>query len=391
MGKKVIFASPEPTGAIISQFYLALEKCLEMRKHDIVFIERDGDVSKINNQIQGIGSQFELKEYSDEDNLSDSHLNFWNTLSNWINPDFESSKYKYLILLTTQDIGPKSTLLKWNDSTLENRKVILNEIYNKAKKRYSTAKEKDGKAIESESLKLMTRVFSDTTSLDKIVGKILIDSKATRRDNIAEELIEIHLKEIPLENKNHALNSLLGFVINNEKYNEGWEIRYEDFETQKQDLSAVFNSSSIIFPHNNDLAKIPHAESQKALQYAFVKKIEEINYHSEIPNSLNCYWFTRNTIANEFSKRTQKMESIKRYEENLLITHNSEFNKASRNCIRDIFIESQNFYDEIIGRQAPSFDVYNDTPLIFKNGMYHLLANEEEYNIFWKLKPEKDE
>lgn len=117
MEAKVNFSSPETTGAIVSQFYLALEKCFEMKLGDVVFIEKDGDVSKLNPMSLEDGIQIELKEYAEDNDLTDSHLNFWNTLKNWTNSEFDSVKYKYLVLATTQEIGAKSMLLNWNESS----------------------------------------------------------------------------------------------------------------------------------------------------------------------------------------------------------------------------------------------------------------------------------
>lgn len=110
MSKKVNFSSPAPTGAIISQFYLALEKCFEMNVYECVYIEKDGDVSLINQLGKESGTQTELKEYDEKDNLTDSHLNFWNTLNNWCSSSFTPEKYKYLVLATTQEIGKNSAL-----------------------------------------------------------------------------------------------------------------------------------------------------------------------------------------------------------------------------------------------------------------------------------------
>ena len=389
---KLNFASPEPTGALVSQFYLALEKCFEMKLGEIVLIEKDGDVSKHNPITSENGEQLELKEFSDDNDLTDSHLNFWNTLKNWKDPKFDSSKYKYLILATTQDIGVNSKLLTWNESNFAERNKILDEIYKKAKVRFEKAKTKDIKAKESDSLKLMNLVFNDLKALEQIINKVVIDNKRTRRDKIAEEIIEKYLKFIPLKSQESALNLILGYIVREELYNKGWEINYDGFKKELEDLSSRFNNETKLFPINEELKTIPISEIEKTKKYAFVKKIEDINYHEEIPKSLNDYWFTLNTITKEFIGRKQKEASFQSFEENLITIHNSEHKIASRDTNNsNIINNSQNFYDKIIGSQVPGFDVYNDTPLIFKNGMYHILANDEDDKIIWKLNTKKNE
>lgn len=391
MESKVDFSSPAPTGAIISQFYLALEKCFEMKEGESVYIEKDGDVSKVNLIDYEDGEQIELKEYSEKDDLTDSHLNFWNTLKNWTNPAFNSQKYRYLILATTQEIGAKSEFKNWNNLNSEAREQIIYNIYSKAKQRYQKALDKNPKANKSDSLELMETIFTLTQNLKNVIGKILIDSNRIRRDEVVKALKDKYLKSYPLDSKDLVFNSVMGYVIREEQYNNGWEISYSDFSIQLQDLATRMNNQSQIFPVHEDLKNIPDSEKEKILKYPFVRKIEEIEYSDVIPNSLNNYWFTINTIAREFETRKQKIETLKQFQNDLITTHSTLYNKSSRSCSQlDLINKSKDFYDDIITGQVPNYDIYNNTPLIFKNGMYHLLANEDE-NIVWKLNPKTNE
>ncbi len=392
MEAKVNFSSPETTGAIVSQFYLALEKCFEMKLGDVVFIEKDGDVSKLNPMSLEDGIQIELKEYAEDNDLTDSHLNFWNTLKNWTNSEFDSVKYKYLVLATTQEIGAKSMLLNWNESSKGERLKILEDIYDKAKERFEKVKIKKPKASESDSLKLMNEVFKEKEKLEIIIEKIFIDNNRTRRDKIVDEIIEKYLKPFPSTNQEIVLKSILGYVIKEEEYNKGWEISYYGFKQEIEDLSGKFNNETKLFPIKEELKTIPKTEIEKTKKYAFVKKIEDIQYDEVILKSLNDYWFTLNTIAQEFKGRKQKEISINNFEENLITIHNAEHRISSRNCSSlNLINDSKNFYDKITGSQVPGFDIYSDTPLVFRNGMYHILANEDDNKVVWKLNPKKDE
>lgn len=60
--------------------------------------------------------------------MTDSHLNFWKTLNNWLKPDFDPVKYKSLLLVTTQNYGEKTSFRDWNGTNSANRLTILLSI-----------------------------------------------------------------------------------------------------------------------------------------------------------------------------------------------------------------------------------------------------------------------
>ncbi|NNT71687.1 hypothetical protein HKT18_05595 [Flavobacterium sp. IMCC34852] len=391
MGKKVKFSSPAPTGAIISQFYLALEKCFDMDKNESIYIEKDGDVSLINRIDKENGIQTELKEYSEKDNLTDSHLNFWNTLNNWLSSNFDSKKYKFLILATTQEIGNNSYLQKWNTSSKNERLEILNNILTDAENRYKKAFTKDDKAGIPESLKLMRLVFSNDDKLLDIIDKVYIDSSVLKRNELIVKLKNVKLKSFDEENRESVLNSLLGYIIQSEEYNKGWEISYDNFSQELIDLNNKYKINSVLFPYDKELTIIPESKKKEFVEYDFIKKIKEINYESVIPRSLNHYWFTFNTINNEFKTRTQRVESLLQFQDELIDEYSSVYDRMSRNC-NDLEIESksQDFFDIIMEKEIINIDIFNNTPLIFKKGMYHILADEKD-EIIWKLKNKSNE
>jgi hypothetical protein len=63
----------------------------------------------------------------------------------------------------------------------------------------------------------------------------------------------------------------------------------------------------------------------------------------------------------------------------------------SRKCKEeDIEENSKDFFDNVMERDAINFDLFNNTPKIFKNGMYHILADEKD-EIIWKLRNKSNE
>lgn len=391
MSKKVNFSSPAPTGAIISQFYLALEKCFEMNVDECVYIEKDGDVSLVNQMGKESGTQTELKEYDEKDNLTDSHLNFWNTLNNWCSSSFTPEKYKFLVLATTQDIGKNSALDNWNNSNTEERKKILSLIAKTAESRYKTALIKDKKASVPESLKLMRIVMSNTSVLNAIIDKIVINNCILKRNELFEFLKNVRLKHLIEDKRDSCLNSLLGFIIKSEEYNKGWEIDYKSFSAELSDLTIRHSENSALFPYESNLTLIPEDKKKEFLEYNFINKIKEIKYDAVITKSLNNYWFTFNTINNEFKSRTQKAKSLIQFQSELLEEHSILYDSLSRKCKEeDVDDNSKDFFDNLMNRDTVKFDLFNNTPKIFKNGMYHILADEKD-EIIWKLKHKLNE
>jgi len=86
----------------IYQLYWAVQKCFEMISGQKIVIERYGDVTVAASQ------QLEIKHYGDA--LTDSHLNLWKTLKNWMRDGFNETSYSALMLCTTQQIGDRCSL-----------------------------------------------------------------------------------------------------------------------------------------------------------------------------------------------------------------------------------------------------------------------------------------
>ncbi|SEG02187.1 hypothetical protein [Flavobacterium urumqiense] len=392
MNKKLSFSSPEPTGAIITQFLIAVQKCFEMKVDNCVYIETDGDVSIFNTSNNENNKQIEVKEYFDP--LTDSHLNFWKTLNNWMNPKFNHEKYNELVILTTQEIGVKSIFNKWNDLDLDSKYAELKNIVVKSNGRFIMREKEwkngDKKVTKPKSLKLMENILetNNEVKIKNIINKVFIIDSATKRDLLPKEIIERELKHIPENNKNQAFNSLLGFVIRKEIYNVGWEISYSDFIQECKDINQRFKEESILFPIIDSFKETNEFEIEEKKSYAFAIKIEEIKHEEEvIIEAISDYCFTIKTLMSEFNHRSSKLKSVKSYESDLLRTFKSKHRIASNNCnVNKTIRESQIFYDETISAPVQSFDIFNDTPMIYRNGVIHNLINEND-NLYWKLNP----
>ncbi len=76
--------------AIKYQIHVAIEYCHKLEDDQSLWIEVFGDVA-----VDREGA-VEVKMW--EDDLSDGHTNFWNTLHNWLKPAFDHERFQELVL-----------------------------------------------------------------------------------------------------------------------------------------------------------------------------------------------------------------------------------------------------------------------------------------------------
>ncbi|MDB5122817.1 MAG: hypothetical protein JWP94_946 [Mucilaginibacter sp.] len=372
-------------GAIIYQFYIALNKCFELEPNETVFIEKFGDVSNSTQQI-------EVKQYSDP--LTDSHLNFWNTVNNWLHVDFDHTRFKNLILLTTQDYGPKTQFAKWNDANSDERLMILNEIKDAAVKRHQTALAKDEgrQKAKPEALALMEKVLSSESAerLNQIVAKTFIADATPLPPEYYAAIKNKYLKGIPSINKDVVMTAMLGLIMSPEITDNAFEITEETFSKQFQEITAQYNSTTIIFPKKLLNTKIDESERNKHLDENYVKKILEIEYDEAIPDAVTHYVVTNKTIAEELMDRLSNKQVYEAYHQEIINQIKPKYATACRNAKEDSLInQSKDHYDSIMSLPSPALGNFNDTHIIFKNGTIHILANDDTYGLRWKLKLEK--
>jgi hypothetical protein len=188
----------------------------------------------------------------------------------------------------------------------------------------------------------------------------------------------------------------MGFIVNPEITSNGWEITYQSFQARTRSLLEEFNSKTVIFPAT--YRSVMATEDQEAVhsEYPFVKKIDDIKYNEVKTNAISDFIYTRKIIIEELSGYEVPKIHYDNYEKEIYDTYLSKHRTASRNTENSKVIkDSKNFYDSVIGANAPNFRNYNDTPKRFKNGLLHQMADDDgdtnERKIIWKLKVKEDE
>lgn len=377
---KIINDATQSVNGTIFQICVALEHAFLLQGGQKMWIEKFGDVT-----ISG-QAQIETKQYSDS--LTDSHPNFWNTLKNWLLPSFNHSSYQYLTLLTTQPIGAQSKFLDWNDATTTRRLEILKEILAESESRYQESqKAANGKTTASPPKSLMLQrdildVAKDAT-LKAIIPKINIASDSPAIKGLRKKIFDVHGKAILRGKSEEFLDDLIGYLISPSSSQNGWEISFDAFGAKVATISARYHSETCIFPTK----KIKPTTDQLDLQSQrkFVAKLQEIHYAGVISEAIHDYIFASNTVREELQSYEIPAECYQTYESNLKNAHRTRHRSAKRQVTGNVITASQNFYDDLTGESPQPFPRFQQTPIEFRNGVFHMLADSDTDEFEWKL------
>lgn len=378
--EQIINDATDKVKGFLYQFYTALQYCFELMPGEKLYIEKYGDITV--SQLK----QIEVKNYSTP--LTDAQDNFWNTLNNWCSTSIYSEDYKQLILLTTQQIGKQSKFNGWNDKNADEKMAILIEITNKY---CNNRQESISESVKSKIKQMQFLVSKNNRNkLLDILGKFIILDLRPKFSDIYEKIKSIHAKHIPDNKQEEYLNGLLGFVINPRTVENNWEITCETFSQEIQTLTSLYCSGTVVFPKKNKPSEIEINEKVSSL---FVRKLLDIEYE-DVKNEAICDFLgTNNLLINDFSRYRDSPNILEEYEEELL----NSFNPKKRSFMREIanktdretiINKSKDFYDAITGEAPQAFLNYNDTPKSFRNGFYHIMADDNEKidEIVWLLK-----
>jgi hypothetical protein len=383
MSGKLAHDATKTIKPIFYQCYVALEKCFDLLENESIYIEKYGDVTVIS---ENGSSQTEVKDY--EKDLTDLSHNIWNTLKNWLN-DQNIPSYKNLILLTTQDLGTTTAFKEWNNKDKNEKLLVLKAINTSFLKQAKKAK-------DTEELLLFVLDDSKNEKLLEILNKFIIFSSQDNDDELYKKLIQARTYGIPSDKKSNYIDSLMGHIISPPVTSQNWEITYQSFQAKTESLLVDFNSKTIVFPATYRTLIATKDEEEQHSKHNFIQKIDEINYRDVKSEAISDFIYTRKTILEELKGYEISKIHYDNYGKEIHDTYLSKHRTASRNTEKsNIIKDSKNFYDSVIGENAPNFRNYNDTPKRFKNGLLHQMADDDsdknKRKITWKLKVEDDE
>jgi hypothetical protein len=379
--KKMVNDATASVGGTIFQICVALERAFMLEEGQKMWIEKFGDVT-----VSG-QEQIETKLYSDT--LTDNHPNFWNTLKNWLLPSFNHSPYTYLTLLTTQPIGSQSKFLEWNDALPTRRLQILSEILEESENRYvenQRSSSASKRLSPPQSLVLQRNALGATQSdkLREIVSKLWIESDSPKLKELRKKIFDVHGKTILRAKSSDFLDDLMGYLIGPRTTQNGWEISFEDFSAKLTDVSNHYRRGTVIFPSKNIA---PTAEQiDLHAEKLFVKKLREIEHLDAISEAIQDYLSASTTVLEELKNYDVSPANYQAYESNLRSLHRTRHRLAKRQLAgEEPVAASQNFYDVLTSEAVQPFYCFEQTPYRFRNGVFHILADADSDDFYWKL------
>ncbi|RLU08398.1 hypothetical protein CS078_16035 [Pseudomonas prosekii] len=370
--------------ALQYQLLVAVDHCFELEKDECVWLEVYGDVT-----VPG-KAQVEVKFYTGD--LTDGHSNFWNTLKNWMNEKFDHVAYKTLVLLTTQEFGSQATLAGWNTRTVADKISAMEAILQGTEERFVASK----KTSIPASLKLQ-RVVMDSArrgDLIEILKKVVITTNAETLTERLHRIKKSQLTAIRTDKQQQFIDELLGFMSSTELVANGWKITRAMFDDKFSELNARHMRFSNKFPEVDiDYLKRTINVSD-LMDLTFVKKIQEVGGDDHIKKAALHKLIAEQTIAELFSECRLHKPDLARYQANQLGSHLSH--RASQMIevrkitdMDDLKAESMKFYHQRHAQQAEQLCSFENTTIEFRNGVYHLLAEEQPEDIddefHWKL------
>ena len=173
------------------QFCVAVQKCYEMVAGQKVLVESKGDVTIDESQ------QVETKLYNDV--LTDSHINFWKTLYNWMHDNFDPKPYSSLILYTTQQFGERATISEWNESNSKKRLEILQAIHQQAEEReINRIKKASSAQLKTSDVLSLQRLILDSSRRSKlliVIEKFIIEACSPKLPELYSLIKQQYIKE----------------------------------------------------------------------------------------------------------------------------------------------------------------------------------------------------
>ena len=140
------------------QKLIALEKCLDAKPNERIWIECRGDVANKDTSM-------EIKHHSSNHNITSNSEDVWNTLKNYITEINITQTFTNLILHTTSSIPNSSIFFDWNRLAIaEKRRKVLNHTPSATIKSYYETVAK----CSEENLKLILGRFEIISNQPKI-------------------------------------------------------------------------------------------------------------------------------------------------------------------------------------------------------------------------------
>lgn len=365
----------------IYQLYIALEKCFQLKTGQKVIVERYGDVTLTGSE------QIESKNYSDS--LTDNHINFWKTLGNWMKKGFDETSYQSLVLCTTQPFGIDSSFKTWNAMTVEQRLNTLQRIHQSShlreQKRLTNPNKSGEQAPQSYRIQQRVMAVAEQEKLKRVVERLVIAAASPDLTGVYHGLVEHYGRFVLKEKAFDFVDALLGFVISPKIVDENsWEISKEHFDDKVRELTPLYMQGTRVFPTKFKRDKPPTAAEIQALGKLFIGKIEGIQYHQVIPVAAMDYLYASDTVIKDLRDYNVPPQHFPNFKDDVRGQFEPLYRTRCRS-VKDVIKDSQDFYDTITANNPPTFPGFEIPNLSFRNGVIHMLCDDPDTNLKWRL------
>lgn len=374
--------------ALQYQLFVAVEHCYALEPDQCLWLEVFGDVT-----VSG-KTQVEVKFYAD--NLTDSHTNFWNTLKNWLNEGFDHKKYQTLVLLTTQNYGTQTTLKGWNEHTAAQKLSVMQMIFDTSREKLKNCNS-DGEApilSKSQTLQQYVMAAERRDDLIEILERMNITTSASTLEERIQNFKTTHLKTIRDTKYQDLIDSLLGFMCGTELVATGWKITHKAFSDKLSELHKQYRKHSNTFPPLDEDALKKSIKIEEVKLREFAQKICEIGGENRLPKAALHLLIAEQTISQLYDDGVLFKSDVDSYLSNYLVKHLDARELALLDC-KNISLQetrkelSMKFFLARHVLPVDQFCSFENTRTEFRNGIYHMLAEQqpedEQDEFHWRL------
>lgn len=370
--------------ALKYQVLVAMEHCHTLDPKASLWIEVFGDVTLSDEQ------QIEVKYYADD--LTDNHTNFWNTLNNWLKPEFDHSRFASLALLTTQAHGQNSRLKNWNALTVGKKLDLLKIIHDESEARFAAS----GKSVAPKVLEFQRKVLSlpERESLLSAIAKMrLITDEPTLLDRLTLYKKQ-YLRPLMDHRGDAFMDDMFGFMTSHKLMTNGWQVTGEAFTSKVRELMSRHMVGTLKFP-KIDTEILEHEASQLNVnRRLFAEKLIEMGAENEITEATVELLHAHHYVSELIKDCSISQADVDSYAQNQYKLHVNSWRSRLLSCpvgmsSADLYVRSQEFYFDRRASLVERFCGFDHTPVEFRNGIYHMLADEQPgtrlHEFHWRM------
>lgn len=355
------------------QVLLGAERCYQLNEGQSIYFERDGDLS-IEGYEKENNIQIEAKLYADK--LTNKHENFWKTLANWLDIDYQ--KYQYLILHTTQPFGNETEFKDWNKKSVKEKYEIIKLEYEKL----SDADKDTTNITKINSFIVKVYDFKEE-KLKSILGKFYIYTESENLDEIKSTLLK-KPTGIPKANQQAYLDGLIGFIYSKTN-NQNWEVTYDDIQTKFEELTSKYSVQPFTFPEFKNYQADESTIKEHATSI-YYKKIEAVGLDDEIPLAVGNLSEFIESLKLKLHNHLLYAEKTKSYKEVVKRKIKDKYSITALNYPNaDVNARSKVFYQGMIADEPYHMDEYGFPPIAYKNGSIHDIMDDDKEDFKWKV------